>query len=84
MLFASNNLSTFVEIQFLSSDRNNWLKNTQDYLLKRITYALPTHHLQAAFHPIPNPCGGRVEYLHCDPASRKRQRNGTKIGRAIA
>jgi hypothetical protein len=25
-----------------------------------------------------NPCGGGVEYLHCDPASCKRQRNGTK------
>jgi hypothetical protein len=25
-----------------------------------------------------NPCGGGVEYLHRDPASRKRRRNGTK------
>jgi hypothetical protein len=25
-----------------------------------------------------NPCGGAVEYLHRDPASRKRRRNGTK------
>jgi hypothetical protein len=25
-----------------------------------------------------NPCGGRVEYLHRDPASRKRRRNWTK------
>jgi hypothetical protein len=33
----------------------------------------------------PNPCGGGVEYLHRDPASRKRRRNGTKKkGRAIA
>jgi hypothetical protein len=24
------------------------------------------------------PCGGGVEYLHRDPASRKRRRNGTK------
>jgi hypothetical protein len=31
-----------------------------------------------------HPCGGGVEYLHCDPASRKRRRNGTKKGRAIA
>jgi hypothetical protein len=31
-----------------------------------------------------NPCGGGVEYLHCEPASRKRRRNGTKKGRAIA
>jgi hypothetical protein len=31
-----------------------------------------------------NPCGGGVEYLHREPASRKRQRNGTKNGRAIA
>jgi hypothetical protein len=31
-----------------------------------------------------NPCGGGVEYLHRDPASRKRRRNGTKKGRAIA
>jgi hypothetical protein len=30
------------------------------------------------------PCGGGVEYLHRNPASRKRQRNGTKKGRAIA
>jgi hypothetical protein len=30
------------------------------------------------------PCGGGVEYLHRDPASRKRRRNGTKKGRAIA
>jgi hypothetical protein len=30
------------------------------------------------------PCGGGVEYLHCDPASRKRRRNGTKKGHAIA
>jgi hypothetical protein len=26
----------------------------------------------------PHPCGGWVEYLHRDPASRKRRRNGTK------
>jgi hypothetical protein len=25
-----------------------------------------------------NPCGGGVEYLHRDPASRKRRRNGAK------
>jgi hypothetical protein len=25
-----------------------------------------------------NPCGGGVEYLHRDPASRKRRRNGPK------
>jgi hypothetical protein len=25
-----------------------------------------------------NPCGGGVEYLHREPASRKRRRNGTK------
>jgi hypothetical protein len=31
-----------------------------------------------------NPCGGGVEYLHRDPASRKRWRNGTKKGRAVA
>jgi hypothetical protein len=31
-----------------------------------------------------NLCGGGVEYLHRDPASRKRRRNGTKKGRAIA
>jgi hypothetical protein len=31
-----------------------------------------------------NPCGGGVEYLHREPASRKRRRNGTKNGRAIA
>jgi hypothetical protein len=31
-----------------------------------------------------NPCGGGVEYLHRDPASRKRRRNGAKKGRAIA
>jgi hypothetical protein len=30
------------------------------------------------------PCGGGVEYLHRDPASRKRRRNGTKKCRAIA
>jgi hypothetical protein len=30
------------------------------------------------------PCGGGVEYLHRDPASRKRRRNGTKRGRSIA
>jgi hypothetical protein len=23
-----------------------------------------------------DPCGGRVEYLHCDPASRRRRRKG--------
>jgi hypothetical protein len=33
---------------------------------------------------IEHPCGGGVKYLHRDPASRKRQRNGTKKGRAIA
>jgi hypothetical protein len=33
---------------------------------------------------IVNPCGGGVEYLHREPASRKRRRNGTKKGRAIA
>jgi hypothetical protein len=31
-----------------------------------------------------NPCGGGVEYLHREPAGRKRRRNGTKKGRAIA
>jgi hypothetical protein len=31
-----------------------------------------------------NPCGGGVEYLHRDPASRKRRQNGAKKGRAIA
>jgi hypothetical protein len=31
-----------------------------------------------------NLCGGGDEYLHRDPASRKKQRNGTKTGRAIA
>jgi hypothetical protein len=31
-----------------------------------------------------NLCGGGVEYLHRDPASRKRRRNGAKKGRAIA
>jgi hypothetical protein len=31
-----------------------------------------------------NPCEGGVEYLHRDSASRKRRRNGTKNGRAIA
>jgi hypothetical protein len=36
------------------------------------------------FMPRENPCGGGVEYLHRDPASHKRQRNGTKKGRAIA
>jgi hypothetical protein len=30
------------------------------------------------------PCGGGVEYLHREPASRKKRRNGTKKGRAIA
>jgi hypothetical protein len=30
------------------------------------------------------PCGGGVEYLHRDPASRKRRRNGTKKGCVIA
>jgi hypothetical protein len=31
-----------------------------------------------------NPCGGGVQYLHRDPVSRQRRRNGTKKGRAIA
>jgi hypothetical protein len=31
-----------------------------------------------------HPCGGGVEYLHHEPASRKRRRNGTKNDRAIA
>jgi hypothetical protein len=31
-----------------------------------------------------NPCGGGIEYLHRDPASRKRRRNGAKKGRALA
>jgi hypothetical protein len=30
------------------------------------------------FRGYKNPCGGGVEYLHRDPASRKRRRNGTK------
>jgi hypothetical protein len=34
--------------------------------------------------PVINPCGGGVEYLHREPASRKRRRNGTKKGCAIA
>jgi hypothetical protein len=31
-----------------------------------------------------NSCRGGVEYLHRDPASSKRRRNGVKKGRAIA
>jgi hypothetical protein len=31
-----------------------------------------------------NSCGGGVEYVHHDPASRKRRWNGTKKGRTIA
>jgi hypothetical protein len=31
-----------------------------------------------------NPCEGGVEYLHRDPASRKRRRNEAKKGSAIA
>jgi hypothetical protein len=41
------------------------------------TYEIPNHAPE-------NPCGGGVEYLHRDPASRKRRRNGAKKGRAIA
>jgi hypothetical protein len=33
---------------------------------------------------IRHPCEGGVEYLHRDPANRKRRRNGTKKSRAIA
>jgi hypothetical protein len=36
------------------------------------------------FNILINPCGGGVEYLHRETASRKRRRNGTKKGRAIA
>jgi hypothetical protein len=32
----------------------------------------------------PHPCGGGVEYLHRDLASRKRRRDGTKKGRALS
>jgi hypothetical protein len=31
-----------------------------------------------------NPCGGGVEHLHREPASRKRRQKGLKKGRAIA
>jgi hypothetical protein len=31
-----------------------------------------------------NLCGGGVEYLHREPASHKRRRNGTKKGHAVA
>jgi hypothetical protein len=30
----------------------------------------------AQFNCLPNQCGGGVEYLHCDPASRRRRRKG--------
>jgi hypothetical protein len=45
-------------------------------------------HAQSLLHlsltPCINPCGGGVEYLHREPASHKRRRNGTKKGHAIA
>jgi hypothetical protein len=50
-----------------------------DQCLKKIIYrAAVSQRLRT------NPCGGGVEYFHRDPASRKRRRNGTKKGRAIA
>jgi hypothetical protein len=48
------------------------------------TICLPLRYPAFAFHIklevcyYFNPCGGGVEYLHRDPASRKRRRNGTK------
>jgi hypothetical protein len=44
----------------------------------------PIQWIPGALSPGVNTCGGGVEYLHRDPASRKRRRNGAKKGRAIA
>jgi hypothetical protein len=41
-------------------------------------------HVHSELYQSLNPCGGGVEYLHRDPASRKRRWNGAKKGRAIA
>jgi hypothetical protein len=50
--------------------------------LKKCNLGGPDQILKLAY--LINPCGGGVEYLHRDPASRKRRRNGAKKGRAIA
>jgi hypothetical protein len=35
-------------------------------------------HIKVYYQLVFYQCGGGVKYLHCDPASRKRRRNGTK------
>jgi hypothetical protein len=63
------------------TQHKNLCRYVYDLSLDRIQYVyfqgLITYHPQ-------NPCGGGVEYLHREPASRKRRRNWTKKGRAIA
>jgi hypothetical protein len=64
----ADNVVTDSSIVYLKTYRLNYVQDVQDTSLSLLT----------------NPCGGGVEYLHREPASRKRRRNGTKKGRAIA
>jgi hypothetical protein len=61
---------------------------TQEVLLSIYKYCSYNSIFRKQFYifiyGLKNPCGGGVEYLHRDPASRKRRRNGAKKGRAIA
>jgi hypothetical protein len=55
-----------VKILVFGNDHNE-SKPIQEEIKRRLNYRVILY-----------PCGGEVKYLHRDPASRKRQRNGTK------
>jgi hypothetical protein len=59
-----------------------WLEEEEAEIFQQDGELLPFSNLSVSFQL--NPCGGGVEYLHREPASRKRRQNGTKKGRAIA
>jgi hypothetical protein len=65
----------------------NKKSNTLSQSSRRDLNIQPTEYKPTVLTPhqsLQNPCGGGVEYLYRDPASRKRRRNGTKKVRAIA
>jgi hypothetical protein len=53
------------------------------FLRSPIRISIPENRLSWLTFSV-HPCGGGVEYLHRDPASRKKRRNETKKGGAIA
>jgi hypothetical protein len=64
--------------------RNTHILTTSETVFEMFYFTKLTGMLCVCVRERVNPCGGGVEYLHHDPASRKRRRNGTIIGCAIA